>query len=109
MTIEFAPGGDAAPYALGPGELVWQLVEDVLGRRKGLKTRTRDIAKASRATEVESERLFEVVIQLPGPGELATGALPSLPLALGEALVEGGRQDVGCSAEEDRGREGGAC
>ena len=69
--IEFAPGGDAAPYALGPGEPVWQLVEDVLGRRKGLKTRTRDIAKASRATEVESERLFEVWASEEDPADVA--------------------------------------
>ena len=69
--LAFAPGGDAAPYALAPDEPVWQLLEDVLGRRKGLQTRTKDIVRASRAIEVESERLLEVWASEEDPADVA--------------------------------------
>ena len=58
--VEFAPGCTVAPYALAPDEPVWEVTEDVLGRRKGLKTHTRDIVRASQAIEIESERLLEM-------------------------------------------------
>ena len=68
--IAFAPGSAVDPYALGPQEPVWQLIDDVMGQRKGLKTQTRDMFQTDVA-EVESERLLEIWASAADPADVS--------------------------------------
>ncbi len=68
--IAFAPGSAVDPYALGPQEPVWQLIDDMMGQRKGLKTQTRDMFQTGVA-EVESERLLEIWASTVNPADVS--------------------------------------
>ena len=56
----FSSGEQVAPYKLSPSEPAWQIVNDQLGDRTGLKMVTRDRSRVSEQTELQSDRILEV-------------------------------------------------
>ena len=91
--IAFVPGAAVAPYALGPREPVWQLIDDVMGRRKGLKTQTRDMVQTG-AAEVESERLLEIWASEADPADVSAVGKHLRRITRGDGQI---RVDAVCS------------
>src|SRR5262249_26174239 len=68
-----APGG-AAPYRLSPDERPWELVQDVLGDRTGLRTLTRGVRVPHPSTRITEEARLELWASNRDPADVtATG------------------------------------
>jgi hypothetical protein len=61
-------------YRLAPDEQPWELVQDVLGDRTGLRTLTREVKRPSPTTEVTAEARLQVWASNRDPADVsATG------------------------------------
>ena len=70
--VTFAPSGnDVQPYRLSPDEPVWQIVEDLLGDRIGLKTLTVGTMRVSDHMEVTNVRDLEIWASNEDPSDVS--------------------------------------
>ena len=70
--MTFAPSGnDVQPYRLSPDEPVWQIVEDLLGDRIGLKTLTVGTMRVSDHMEVTNVRDLEIWASNQDPSDVS--------------------------------------
>jgi len=92
----FEPGEEVEVYQLAPDEPVWEIAQDLLGDRVGLRTHTRAIARINRDREVKNERLLEVWASNRDPAQVVAVGKHLRRIAQPEGII---RVDASCSVK----------